>query len=89
MANNAQARKWTLVINNPQECGLCHDAISKILMQFSPDYFCMSDEIASTGTYHTNVFFYSASPVRFGTIKNRFPAAHIEKAYGTCQQNRD
>ena len=48
----------------------------------------MADETASTGTYHTHLFFYAPSPVRFATIKNRFPVAHIEKAYGTVQENR-
>ncbi|RGX54678.1 viral replication protein [Anaerotruncus sp. AF02-27] len=89
MANNSQARKWALVINNPQECGLDHDAITAILQRFSPDYFCMADEIATTGTYHTHVFLYSPSPIRFSTIKNRFPTAHIEKAYGSSKENRE
>ena len=89
MANNAQSRKWTLVINNPQECSLTHEAIADILMRFSPDYFCMADEVATTGTFHTHVFLYCDSPVRFNTIKGRFPTAHIEKAYGSALQNRE
>ena len=67
MANNSQSRKWTLAINNPHDCGLTHDVIREILMKFSPDYFCMSDEIASTGTYYTHVFMLCSSPVRFST----------------------
>ena len=89
MANNSQSRKWTLVINNPQDCGFTQEAITEIIMRFSPDYFCMADEIASTGTFHTHVFLYCVSPVRFSTIKGRFPTAHIEKAFGSCLQNRD
>lgn len=89
MGNNSQSRKWTLVINNPLDVGLCHTAISRLLSQFSPAYYCMADEIATTGTYHTHVFFYAPSPARFSTIKNRFPIAHIEKAYGTVKENRD
>ena len=89
MANNSQSRKWTLVINNPHDCGLNHQAIAEIVMKFSPDYFCMADEIASTGTYHTHVFIFCSSPVRFGTIKGRFPTAHIEKAYGSALQNKE
>ena len=49
----------------------------------------MSDEIASTGTPHTHLFIYSESPIRFTTIKNRFPIAHIDKSYGTCKENKD
>ena len=88
MGSNSQSRKWALVINNPSEAGLDHSAIKEILQRFSPAYYCMADETASTGTYHTHLFFYAPSPVRFATIKNRFPTAHIEKAYGTAQENR-
>ena len=38
---------------------------------------------------HIYIFIYSKSPIRFTTIKNRFPTAHIEKAYGTIQDNID
>lgn len=48
MATNAQSRKWMLTINNPQTCELDHKRIREILSLFSPDYFCMADEIATT-----------------------------------------
>lgn len=89
MGNNTQSRKWSLVINNPLEAGLDHAAIREILHRFSPAYFCMADEIATTGTYHTHIFLYSPSPMRFSTTKGRFPTAHIEKAYGSAKDNRD
>ena len=88
MENNTQSRKWALVINNPLEAGLDHAAIREILYRFSPAYFCMADEIATTGTYHTHIFLYSPSPMRFSTVKNRFSTAHIEKAYGSAKANR-
>lgn len=88
MENKTQSRKWTLVINNPLEAGLDHDAISELLHRCSPAYFCMADEIATTGTPHTHIFLYAPSPVRFSTLKNRFPTAHIEKAYGSANENR-
>ena len=50
MGNNSKSRKWSLVINNPLEAGLDHTAISEKLHLFSPDYYCMADEIATTGT---------------------------------------
>lgn len=90
MSNNAQSRKWTLVINNPLDYGFNHNQIRDILMKFFPDYFCMADEIATTTrTPHTHLFIYSHSPIRFSTLKNRFPIAHIEKAYGSAKDNRD
>lgn len=88
MENNTQARKWALVINNPLEAGLDHAAIREILYRFSPAYFCMVDEIATTGIYHTHIFLFSPSPMRFSTVKNRFSTAHIEKAYGSAKANR-
>ena len=87
--NNTQSRKWLLVINNPQEAGLTHERICEILTLFSPDYYCMADERATTGTLHTHIFIYSHSPIRFNTIKNRFPIAHIEKSYGSTMDNRN
>lgn len=78
-----------LIINNPRECGLSHEALTEILMKFFPEYFCMADEIATTGTFHTHIFVYSHSPIRFSTLKGRFPIAHIEKALGSAKQNRD
>lgn len=47
----------------------------------------MSDEIANI--HHTHVYIYFGSPIRFSTLKNHFPEAHIEKAYGTSNENRD
>ncbi len=87
--NNSQSRKWTLVINNPLDCGFDHNRICNILMRFFPDYFCIADEIATTGTFHTHIFIYSHSPIQFSTLKGRFPIAHIEKAYGNAKENRD
>lgn len=87
--SNSQSRKWALVINNPLECGFDHEVICETLMKFFPDYFCMADEIAKTGTFHTHIFVYSHSPMRFSTLKGRFPIAHIEKAYGSAKENRD
>ena len=89
MAANPQSRKWMLTINNPADCGLDHDRLRELLSLFCPDYFCLADEIATTGTFHTHLFLYAKSPIRFSTLKNRFPTAHIEKAYGSAKDNRD
>lgn len=88
MANNSQSRKWTLTVNNPQSVGLSHEVIEDKLRLFSPRYYCMADEIATTGTPHTHIFVLADSPIRFSTLKGRFPLAHIEKAYGSAETNR-
>ena len=85
-----QMRKVQITINNPQECGLDHEAIKQILMRFNPTYYCLCDEIASTGTPHTHVFMYSTSAFRFSTVKRRLPTAHIEpRCYGSVKDNVD
>lgn len=86
---NSQSRKWTATINNPLDVNMTHDEIIARIQLFSPTYFCLADEISTTGTMHTHIFVYSESPSRFQTWKNRFPTAHIEKAAGTILANRD
>lgn len=89
MAVDQQSKKWQLTINNPQNCELDRDRLLDILNQFSLDYFALCDEIGTSGTSHTHIFLYAHSNLRFSTIRRRFPVAHIEKAIGTAQQNRD
>ena len=89
MSTDPQSRKWALVINNQKDCGLDHDAIIETLHLFRPAYFCLADEIGESGTYHTHIYLFSHSPIRFSTVKNRFPPAHIEKALGPSMENRD
>ena len=75
-----QSRKWLITINNPKSKGLNHEVIIDKLSSLSTiDYFCMVDEIGGeTKTYHTHVFIYSQSPIRFNSISKRFPLAHIQ-----------
>ncbi len=86
---SSQSRKWLLTINNPETLGLDHSRLIDLAQRFHPDYFCMADEIATTGTYHTHLFLYSHSPMRFKTVQNRFVGAHIDKALGSVRENRD
>ena len=84
-----QSRKWLLTINNPQDHGMTHDVIIDRAQKFNPDYVCLADEIGASGTLHTHVYLYSPSPMLFGTVKKRFPTAHIDKATGTSKEIRD
>jgi len=82
------SNKFQLTINNPSDHGLGHDEIKRILSSLkSITYYCMANEIGQT--YHTHVFCYAKSPLRFSTLKKRFPAAHLELARGDCQSNID
>lgn len=89
MGKNSQSRKWILVINDTTGKGMMREELISKIELFSPIYYCLADEIADTGTLHTHIYLYAKSPVRFSTVKNRFPTAHIEQAYGTANQNRD
>lgn len=91
MSRDTQSRKYQLTLNNPQEKSLNHEGLKRQLLEFkSLEYFCLADEKGiEEGTPHTHIFFVSKSPIRFSTIKKRFPDAHIEEARGTAEQNRD
>ncbi|BAK43300.1 hypothetical protein [Eggerthella sp. YY7918] len=88
--SDVQSRKWFFTFNNPAEHGDTHESVAGRFSELSLAYWCLGDEIgAETGTYHTHGFIYSPSPIRFTRLKKLFPFAHIEKANGTCKENRD
>jgi len=87
--NDPQGKKWQLTINNPLEKGFDHDRIKLELQSLkSLVYFCMVDEQGNEETHHTHVFVAFTSNVRFSTIKNLFPPAHLERVNGSCADNR-
>lgn len=82
-------RKAQVTINNPEEHGFNHNRIKEEISKIKPCiYYIMGDEIGGKdGTYHTHLYMAFKNPVRFSTLKNRFPPSHIEKAYGTHKSN--
>lgn len=91
-SKDTKSRKWQLTINNPQDKGLDHDAIKRLLDLFkSCLYWCMADEIGlEAQTPHTHIFLYLKYPVLFSTVKKRFlNMAHIEAARASCRDNRN
>lgn len=84
---DSQANKFLVTINNPQEKGLSHEEIKKILVTNfrTLEYAAMADEQGSC--YHTHLFIYFNSRVRFSTVKKHFPEAHIDTAKGTISDN--
>ncbi|HJB20312.1 MAG TPA: replication protein [Candidatus Fournierella merdavium] len=93
MANNKneQGRKWQLTINNPDQYSMTPEIIKQKVFTFnSLLYFCFSYEIGlETKTKHVHIYLASDVPIRFSTLKKRFPSAHIERTIGTSQENRD
>ena len=86
---NPQFTKVQITQNNPLEFDMSHDKISKALRDLkSLQYYIMGDEIGGKdGTYHTHIYAVFSAPVRFSTLKKRFPSAHIEKAISTHSSN--
>ena len=85
-----QARGWQITINNPKDKDMGHYKIKEVLKAIpSMVYWCMCDEVGEQGTEHTHIYIKTRNPIKFSTLKNKFPAAHIEKAQGTPQENRD
>lgn len=88
MTRDSQSRKWQITINNPIDKGFSHDRIKEILSSFKPLlYWAMCDEAGNT--HHTHIYAVFSSAVRFSTLKNKFPEAHLEIAKGSSEQNRD
>ena len=85
----ARSRKWLLTINNPDEHDISHAMINVLLTGLSLLYYCMCDETGEEGTYHIHLFLHFKNAVSFSRLKDLFPSAHIDKAYGTPQENRD
>lgn len=88
---DTQSRKWQITINNPLSKNFTHYKIKEEISRIkSCIYYCLSDEIGNKEkTHHTHIYIVCSSGIRFSTIKNRFPEAHIELAKGTSEQNRD
>ena len=91
MKDDSQFRRVQLTINNPTEHGFDHARLKEELGKLkSCTYWIMCDEIGGKdGTEHTHVYGVFKSPVRYNTIKRRFPPAHIEKPVASHQSNID
>lgn len=89
MGIDSRHRKYQLTINNPGEAWT-HEKIRTVLEDLNLKYYCMADEIGKQEqTPHTHLYLVSnKSALRFTTVKNLFPTAHIEAAQGTSAENR-
>lgn len=87
---DTQAREYLFLINNPSEHGVTWESLKDGIMKFKPTYYCIShEEGLKKHTPHYHAFFRCDSPVRFSTLKRRFPACRIEEKKGSASQCRD
>lgn len=84
-----RSRSYLLTINNPQQHNETHDVIKSKLNELNVRYYCLSDEIGETGTYHTHTYFYCHNAVKFSRVKKLFMSAHIDECKGSAFENRN
>lgn len=80
-----QRSQWFLTINHPKEHGFTHEDIKRTVSLNFPTiaYYAVVDEEGSC--YHSHLYLYFTSRVRFSTVKKYFPVAHIEEVKGSFQ----
>lgn len=85
-----QCRKWNITINNPEKYACDYEYINSSLQKIKGlVYYCMSREIGQEGTSHIHIYVCFKNPKRFTSMKNIFPAGHLETVKGTSKDNRD
>lgn len=89
MENNPQSRSYQITINNPDEKGYDENKINTIIAKSRVIFACYAREIGENGTPHIHIYIVFPTARRFSTIKKLFPGAHIEKTYGSVQDNID
>lgn len=91
MSDDSRSLKWLLTINNPDMYGYTNEIIEEKVQGFvSFRYACYSHEVGNEShTHHVHIFIAFENQVRFSTLKNAFPEAHIDKSRGTMKENRD
>jgi len=88
---DTQSRSYIFVINNYSAKGFSPQQCEKILRSIpSMQYYIFSLEIgAENNTPHIQGYFHAKNPIRFSTLKNKLPGAHIEPAKSTSYENRN
>lgn len=86
-AQDPQRAQWFVTINNPLPL-YSHENIKTLVQQLKTfQYLAMSDEVATTGTFHTHFYACFRSAVRFSTLKKLFPTANLQFVNGGVTSN--
>lgn len=81
---NILSRGWCITINNYSN----EDML--LFQKAQPTYYVIGLEVApDTGTKHIQGYIFYTKSRTFKTLKRLFPTAHIEKAKGSPNQNRE
>lgn len=88
---DSSCRKWLVTINNPLDKGYTHERLREILQGIRGiEYWCFCDEVGGkTHTFHTHVYLFRDTAIRFSRMRNLFPGADLRMCKGTSQENRD
>lgn len=84
---DTQSRSYQITINNPKEKGFTDEKIEQIIAKSRVTFACYAHEIGENGTPHVHIYMLFPSARRFSTLKKKFPGAHIEKTYGSAEDN--
>ena len=86
-----QQKAYFLTFNNPLDHDYSHDNIIDIIHSKFKNriYFCLCDEISSTGTPHKHLYILLSKKKRWSSVQNAFKHAHIEaETKGSPQECR-
>ncbi|MCI2046217.1 MAG: hypothetical protein LKJ90_00665 [Faecalibacterium sp.] len=86
---NPSSYGWLLTLNNPETHGYSQELLIGLLQSLHLDCMCMVEEIGDAGTPHYHIYFRVHNKIRFSTVHNLIPEAHIDKPRGTALQCRD
>ena len=86
---DTQSRAFQITINNPEDKGYTDEKIGQIIAKSKVTFACYAHEIGENGTPHVHIYLHFPTARRFSTLKRKFPGAHIEKTYGSVEDNID
>lgn len=86
MDEKKRSRKWLLTINNPQIDNNMF-IMEGLYTGLKLDYACSCLEIGEKGTKHMHIFVYRYGAIRFRTVKEACPRAHIDFCHGSVAEN--
>ncbi len=82
-----QVKAVHVTINNPLEKGYTDEKIDQLIVSLKPIFAAYCHEIGANGTPHVHIYLLFRTSRRLRTIRKRFPKSHVEKAYGSPEDN--